>query len=104
MEALAVARAEGIEVSEAESRECLEKVIASKQSNKSSMAMDIDAKRQSEMDFINGFVVTLAAKHKIEVPMNRTMVFFVNALESHFLEAGPKDAALARPESASTIA
>jgi len=86
-EALAVAKAEGIQVSDEEARECLDKVIKSNQSNKSSMAMDIDAKRQSEMDFINGFVVTLAAKHNIEVPMNRTMVFFVKALESHFLEA-----------------
>jgi len=85
-EALQVARAEGIEVSEAEARECLDKVIASNQANKSSMAMDIDAKRQSEMDFINGFVVTLAEKHGIEVPLNRTMVFLVKALESHFLE------------------
>jgi len=85
-EALAVARAEGVEVSDEEARECLDKVIASNQANKSSMAMDIDAKRQSEMDFINGFVCTLAKKHGIEVPMNRTMVFLVKGLESHFVE------------------
>jgi len=83
-EALAVARAEGLCISDEEGRECLDKVIASNQANKSSMAMDVLAKRKSEIDFINGRIVTLAQKHGIEVPMNRSMVFFVKGLESHY--------------------
>ena len=83
-EALAVAAAEGLEVSVEEGRECLDKVIASNQANKSSMCMDILAKRVSEMDYINGRIVALAQKHGIDVPMNRAMVFFVKALESHY--------------------
>ena len=85
-EALAVATAEGLEVSDEEGRECLDKVIASNQANKSSMCMDILAKRVSEMDYINGRIVALAQKHGIDVPMNRAMVFFVKGLESHFAD------------------
>jgi 2-dehydropantoate 2-reductase len=83
-EVLAVARAEGLSISEEEGRECLDKVIASNQANKSSMCMDILAKRRTEIDFINGWIVKLASKHNIDVPMNRSMVFFVKALESHY--------------------
>jgi len=83
-EALAVARAEGLVISEAEAKECLDKVIASKQSNKSSMCMDLLAGRVSEMDFINNRIANLAVDHGISVPMNRAMVFMVKCLETHF--------------------
>jgi len=83
-EALSVARAEGVALTDEEGRECIDKVIASNQANKSSMANDVLAKRRSEIDFINGWICTLAEKHKIDVPMNRSMVFFVKGLESHY--------------------
>jgi len=83
-EALAVARAEGLNITDAEAKDCLDKVIASKQSNKSSMCMDFLAKRVSEMDFINNRIATLAVEHGIDVPMNRAMVFMVKCLETHF--------------------
>ena len=83
-ESVAVARAEGIDITDEEGRECLDKVIASNQSNKSSMCVDILQERKSEIDFINGHILTLAEKHKIDAPMNRLMVFSVKALESHF--------------------
>ena len=79
------ARAEGLDITDEEERECLDKVIASNQSNKSSMCVYVLQKRKSEMDFINGRILTLAEKHKIDVPMNRFMVFSVKALESHFI-------------------
>ena len=85
-ETLAVAKAEGVDISEAQGRECIDKVIASNQDNKSSMAMDLDAKRKSEMDFINGRIVHMADKHGVDVPVNRSMMFLVHALESHFEE------------------
>jgi len=83
-EALAVAAAEGMVITEQEGRECLDKVIASKQANKSSMCNDILAKRRSEIDFINGRILALADKHGIDAPLNRTMVFAVKAIESHY--------------------
>jgi len=83
-EAVAVAQAEGLDISEKEGRECLDKVIASNQANKSSMCNDILAKRRSEIDYINGRILALAEKHGIEVPLNRTMTFCVKGIESHF--------------------
>jgi 2-dehydropantoate 2-reductase len=83
-EALAVARAEGVNVSDKEARECIDKVIASNQANKSSMCMDILAKRRSEIEFINGRVAFLAEKHGIPAPFNRAMVYFVKALQIHY--------------------
>lgn len=83
-EALAVARAEGVQVSDKEARECIDKVIASNQANKSSMCMDILAKRRSEIDFINGRVALLAEKHGLQAPFNRAMVCLVKAMQIHY--------------------
>merc|ERR1712241_1361109 len=77
-EGLAVAAAEGAD-------HILQKVIASRQENKTSMCVDVLKKRQSEVDFINGRVVALAKKHGISTPVNQAMVFFVKALEAKFL-------------------
>jgi len=84
-EGLAVAKAEGVEIPGDEADHILEKVIASRQENKTSMCVDVLKKRQSEVDFINGRVVALAQKHGIDTPVNKAMVFFVKALESKFL-------------------
>jgi len=83
-EALQVAAAEGIDISEKEGREYLDKVIASNQANKSSMCNDILAKRKSEIDYINGRILTLARKHGISVPVNQAMAFCVRGVESHY--------------------
>jgi len=84
-EGLAVAKAEGVNIPGDEADHILEKVIASRQENKTSMCVDVLKKRQSEVDFINGRVVALALKHGIDTPVNKAMVFFVKALEAKFL-------------------
>ena len=61
-EGLAVAAAEGVIIPTEEAAHILEKVIASRQENKTSMCVDVLKKRQSEVDFINGRVVALANK------------------------------------------
>jgi len=84
-EGFAVAEAEGIVIPHDEAAHILDKVIASRQENKTSMCVDVLKKRQSEVDFINGRVVALAKKHGIQTPVNQAMVFFVKALEAKFL-------------------
>merc|ERR1719391_1773211 len=84
-EGLAVAAAEGVDIPSEEADHILQKVIASRQENKTSMCVDVLKKRQSEVDFINGRVVALAKKHGINTPVNTAMVFFVKALEAKFL-------------------
>jgi len=84
-EGLAVAAAEGVAIPAEEADHILEKVIASRQENKTSMCVDVLKKRQSEVDFINGRIVALAKRHGIQTPVNVAMVFFVKALEAKFL-------------------
>lgn len=37
--------------------------------------------RPSEIDFLNGEIVRLAAKHGIDVPINRTLTLLVKLIE-----------------------
>jgi len=85
-EALKVAQAEGLDIGQDESREVLLKIIASEQTNKSSLCVDLLNKRKTEIDFINGSVVRLAEKHGIVTPLNKAMVVLVNTLENQYLE------------------
>jgi len=84
-EGLAVAAAEGVDIPAEEADHILQKVIDSRQENKSSMCVDVLKSRHSEMDFINGRIVTLAQRYGIPAPVNTSMVFLVKALESKYL-------------------
>jgi 2-dehydropantoate 2-reductase len=84
-EALKVAQAEGLNISQDESREVLLKIIASDQTNKSSLCVDILNKRKTEIDFINGSVVRLGEKHAIPTPLNKAMVTLVKTFENQYL-------------------
>ena len=83
-ECLQIANKENIKISKKEGIECLNKVIASNQSNKSSLCYDLNKKSYSEIDFINGKIVELATKHKVNVPINTTLFFLVKGIESRF--------------------
>jgi 2-dehydropantoate 2-reductase len=45
--------------------------------------------RETEIEFINGVVVRLAARHGLEAPLNRTAVQTVKAMEAGRLQPGP---------------
>jgi 2-dehydropantoate 2-reductase len=49
--------------------------------NTSSMLQDLRAGRPTEIEWINGAIVQLAAHHGIEVPCNRLLVELVRWLE-----------------------
>lgn len=57
-------------------------VAQSTAQNYSSMHQDIYNKRQSEIDFINGYVVNIAAKNKIDVPNNLSLYQKVKQIEA----------------------
>lgn len=86
-EAVVVARAEGVELDLAESREVINQIAGPGGSgdNKSSLCVDILNRRPSEVDVISGAVVRLGRKHGIPTPVNRTLVAAVKGLESHYL-------------------
>jgi 2-dehydropantoate 2-reductase len=87
-EAVAVANAVGIQLSAEESREILGKIAGPNGTpgNKSSLRVDIENERPSEIDYINGAVVKLAKQHNIPVPVNETLVKLVHGLQAHYLK------------------
>ncbi|MDO8266657.1 MAG: 2-dehydropantoate 2-reductase [Moraxellaceae bacterium] len=51
--------------------------------NTSSMLADVQAKRPTEIDFMNGHIVTMARKHGIDTPANARITAEVRALHPH---------------------
>jgi 2-dehydropantoate 2-reductase len=49
--------------------------------NYSSMYQDIMKGKKTEIDFLNGKIVELGAKHSIPTPVNETLVHFIEFLE-----------------------
>ena len=62
LETRQVAKADGVDVSENECLEMFNKIVDSKQTNKSSMAFDVLNKRKTEIEFINGAVSKIGKK------------------------------------------
>jgi 2-dehydropantoate 2-reductase len=52
--------------------------------NRSSMGQDIDHRRRTEIDAINGFVVRESEKYGLEAPVNRTLAALIETLQYHF--------------------
>jgi len=78
-EAVAVARAEGIKIGEEDIRKHIH-VTLEMGPVKTSMWQDIDRGKQTEVDYINGFVVRKAKTAGMDVPVNRMLVTLVHAL------------------------
>ena len=49
-----------------------------------SMRLDHFAKRQSEIDFINGAIPAIGRRHEIATPYNQTLSTIVRNIESQF--------------------
>lgn len=80
-EAVAVASAEGIETSEADVWETLERVVARTAGNKSSMLQDLERGVPTEVEAMNGVVVARGARRGIETSWNRLMLRLIRARE-----------------------
>ncbi len=89
-EAVAVANAAGVNLSAADAKEILGKIAGPNGTpgNKSSLRIDIENERPSEIDYINGAVVKLGKKHNVPVPINETLVTLVHGLQAQYLNAG----------------
>ena len=84
LETRKVAQADGVEVSEDECLEMFLKIVDSNQTNKSSMAFDIQYKRKSEIDFINGSVSKIGKKHGVPTPLNDMLYKIIKVKEGTF--------------------
>lgn len=86
-EAIVVANAAGVNLKTEEAHEILAKIAGPNGTpgNKSSLRVDIEKQRPSEIDYINGAVVRLGNKHDVPVPVNQTLVTLVHGLQAHYL-------------------
>ena len=69
-----VAEATGYPLQYAQMLEKVQQVIQSTAANFSSMQQDIIHKRRTEIDAINGYIVTQAARYNIAVPFNTQLM------------------------------
>ena len=84
-EAARVAEAQDIPVRE----DCVEHVLAVARAtaeNRSSMGQDVDNRRQTEIQAINGAVVREADRLGLEAPVNRTLTALVETLQAHYMD------------------
>jgi 2-dehydropantoate 2-reductase len=77
-----VARAEYIDLSAAQMRDEVFRVMQATSANKSSMLQDVEAKRATEIDFINGFIARRAGIHGLPCAHHQHLLNAVRALHS----------------------
>lgn len=83
-EAVLVARAKGFPIR----MEMVERVIGVARAtarNRSSMGQDVDKKKRTEIDAINGAIVKFAGEVGIPTPVNQTLTWLMKTLEANYL-------------------
>jgi ketopantoate reductase len=58
------------------------------------MRQDIRNRRKTEIDSINGYMVKIAQKHHIELPVNQSITHLIQGIEQRYLSPPPIDSAL----------
>src|SRR3989344_6088896 len=81
-ELLAVAEKEDLKFDRRETFSMVIKIIKDSAENKSSMLQDILKGKKTEVNFLNGKIIELAEKHKINVPANKMLFSMVKFLEN----------------------
>jgi 2-dehydropantoate 2-reductase len=89
-EAMVVARAKGFEI-DAEMPKRVLTIARSTAVNRSSMGQDADRRKRTEIDSINGAIVTFGEQAHIPTPVNQTLTQLVKIMEAGYLktQAGP---------------
>ncbi len=85
-EAMAVAHAQGISVNP-DAVDAVFRVAEATRGNRSSMGQDVDYRRPTEIDAINGAVVDLAETLNMPAPVNQTLTTLVKTLQAHYADA-----------------
>ena len=93
-EGLAVARAQGIDLEDSLLDDVIE-VASSTAANTSSMLQDVLQRRPTEIEAINGAVVSYARASGLEAPVNWTLTQLVRTLQASYLQ--PEGSAYRRP-------
>ena len=85
-EAIATARAQSIPIREDAVSAMSWKSPRATAANRSSMGQDVDKKRATEIEAINGYVVREAERIGVEAPVNKTLTALIKTLEHHYLK------------------
>jgi 2-dehydropantoate 2-reductase len=84
-EVVLVADQEGISLSYSEINEKVKSVCEKTAGNLSSMLQDLMRGQKTEVDFINGAIVRLGQKHRVNTPANSRLVSLIHEKEKHML-------------------
>jgi 2-dehydropantoate 2-reductase len=88
-EAMLVAFAKGFEI-DADMPERVLSIARSTAVNRSSMGQDVDRRKRTEIDAINGAIVAFGEQVHIPTPINQTLTRLVKILESAYLLQNPE--------------
>jgi 2-dehydropantoate 2-reductase len=83
-ETVAVAAANGITLDYEERISYILNLLRNAKGGRSSMLQDFEAKRATEIDFINGAIVRAGAKAGIATPYNHAMVCLIKAIQDSY--------------------
>ncbi len=88
-EAMLVASAKGFEI-DADMPERVLSIARSTAVNRSSMGQDVDRRKRTEIDVINGAIVAFGEQVHIPTPINQTLTRLVKILEAAYLVRNPE--------------
>ncbi|NRD75106.1 2-dehydropantoate 2-reductase [Shewanella sp. VB17] len=86
-----VAQADGVVLDKLVITNKVYEVITHTASNYSSMHQDVTHKRQTEIDYINGYIISRAKKHHLSCQINEQLLHQIKTIESQYLTIGLSD-------------
>ena len=86
-EVIAVAKADGVVLSEPEALQTVAHIAVAMAGQKSSTAQDMARHKISEIDHLNGFIVRRGFAHGIATPVNQALYALVKLVESSYAES-----------------
>lgn len=87
-EVVAVAHAQGIALDHDERWTAITGLLEKAVGGKASMLQDVEAKRRTEIEVINGAIVEAGRRAAVPTPVNEAMVWMVEAAQARYLKAG----------------
>jgi 2-dehydropantoate 2-reductase len=82
LEGEAVARAEGVRLPYASAPAAVMTTARKTADNRCSMLQDLDARRPTEIEYLNGALVRLAERHGVKVPANRAVATLIRQVSA----------------------
>lgn len=90
-EVVAVAKSQGINIDHAERWQAITDLLEKAVGARASMLQDVEANRQTEIDVVNGAIVTAGRRNSVPTPFNDAMVWLVKSLQAKYLAARDKE-------------